>query len=431
MNGVESVLQENVERILRSECFRNAPSSRRLLRYLADHAATGDADRLKEYTIGVDAFGKPEDYDPRQDSTARIQIGRLRKKLFDYYQSEGREEAMVVSLPKGRLRLLCEPSGAVVVEPPVQEDELQELSSAPVPPPGLGRKPKMALIFLAAILCIAGGYVAGRLGAGSSTSGVAPSPWSSDLDQLWSPFVHSARPLVISVGNPLFLQFKNKTIYRDPSIEKWDDLLLSPSFAAVSKALGNPETKQVNYYAAVGEVNAAFLLGQRLGPRQPGISLFRSSQFSWQQMADSNVLFLGPPRFFNERLGSMPVVLEIGESPEGFRILHPQAGEPELYTYRDPPGFFGEDGEARVLVTHAAGPNGNTDVMTFASNSTFGRVGAVDAFTDPVFARMLTAKLQGTDSAIPRYFQVLLRVKYKGGVPTETTYLLHRKLVRR
>ena len=431
MNGVESVLQENVERILRSESFRNAPSSRRLLRYLADHEAAGDADQLKEYTVGVDALGKPADYDPRQDSTARIQIGRLRKKLFEYYQSEGRDDAMVVTLPKGRLRLVCDPSGAAIVEAPVQEDELPELAPDRTTTEAGGRKPKMALIFLAALLCTGSGYLAGRLGPGSSTSGAALSPWSSDLDQLWSPFLHSPKPLVISVGNPLFLQFKNKTIYRDPAIEKWDELLLSPSFGAVSKSLGDPETKQVNYYAAVGEVNAAFLLGQRLGPRQPGISLFRSSQFSWQQMADSNVLFLGPPRFFNERLGSMPVSLEIAESPEGFRIVHPQSGEPELYTYRDPPGFFGEDGEARVLVTHAAGPNGNTDVMTFASNSTFGRVGAVDAFTDPAFARMLAAKLRGADSAIPRYFQVLLRVKYKGGVPTETTYLLHRKLVRR
>ena len=84
-----------------------------------------------------------------------------------------------------------------------------------------------------------------------------------------------------------------------------------------------------------------------------------------------------------------------------------------------------------MSITHAAGPVGSTDVMTFASNSTFGRVGAIDAFTDPAFARTLVARMRGSAGRIPRYFQVLLRVKYKGGVPTETSYLLHREIKRR
>jgi hypothetical protein len=84
-----------------------------------------------------------------------------------------------------------------------------------------------------------------------------------------------------------------------------------------------------------------------------------------------------------------------------------------------------------VLVTHTTGPVGNTDVVTFASNSTFGRAGAIQAFTDPGFAKTLVPKMRGVSRHIPRYFQVLLRVKYKGGVPTETAYLLHRELQRR
>jgi hypothetical protein len=68
--------------------------------------------------------------------------------------------------------------------------------------------------------------------------------------------------------------------------------------------------------------------------------------------------------------------------------------------------------------------------MTFASNSTFGRVGAIDAFTDVGFTKTLAARMRGASGHIPQYFQVLLKVKYKGGVPTETSYLLHRELHR-
>ena len=81
-------------------------------------------------------------------------------------------------------------------------------------------------------------------------------------------------------------------------------------------------------------------------------------------------------------------------------------------------------------MTHTAGPVGNTDVITFASNSTLGR-GAVSAFTDPAFAKLLTARIHNASGRISRYFQVLLEVKYKGGVPTETSFLLSRELRRR
>jgi len=72
-------IQSSVDHVLQSGTFRNSPSSRRLLKFLAEHSLAGDADPLKEYTIGVDAFGKASDYDPRVDSTVRIQIGRLRQ----------------------------------------------------------------------------------------------------------------------------------------------------------------------------------------------------------------------------------------------------------------------------------------------------------------------------------------------------------------
>src|ERR1017187_8736346 len=95
-------MQSSVDRVLQSAAFRNAPSSRRLLKYLAEHSLAGDADQLKEYTVGVDAFGKPEGYDPRQDSTVRIQMGRLRQKLSEYYRDEGKDDTFLVDIPKGR-----------------------------------------------------------------------------------------------------------------------------------------------------------------------------------------------------------------------------------------------------------------------------------------------------------------------------------------
>ena len=165
--------------------------------------------------------------------------------------------------------------------------------------------------------------------------------WSPDLAELWRPFLNTGRPLIIAIGNPLFLHFENKVLYRDLSMEKPEDLWKSPQFGAVNKALGNRESRPVHYYAAVGDVSAAFLLGQRLGPHQPGMSVVRSSQLQWQQLADANVLFLGPPRFFGDKLGSLPVVLEVTEVSDGFQVVHPQTWRAVTFQIPRSPRFLG------------------------------------------------------------------------------------------
>ncbi len=420
-DGERPVLEEALERVLHSRCFRNAPSSRRLLSYLAGHAAIGDPGQLKEYTIGVDAFGKPSGYDPRQDSTVRIQVGRLRKKLFEYYRSEGLNDQWLIVLPKGSFALECverEGSDTASEEP---DDEAAEPE---VEPAARSNPWKGAAIGLAVLLTAVVAFVLLRQGGEQSR-------WSAALTELWEPFLRTDRPLVIAVGNPLFLQFENKILYRDPAIDKWEDLVQSSNLAAVRGAMGNPDSRPAYYYAAIGEVNAAYFLGSRLGSRIPSMSLVRSSQLQWQQMADSNVLYLGPPRFFRERLGNLPLPLEVVEATGAFHNLHPLPGEQEYYPYRDSAAYFAEDGEAYVLITRAAGPSGNSDILAFASNSTFARVGAVDAFTSPAFAESVVAKMREGARTVPRYFQLLLRVKYKGGVPTESSYVLHRHLQKR
>src|ERR1019366_369960 len=116
MMVAEDVSRAQVERILQSETFRSAEVLRHLLRFLADKSIEGEADQLKEYSIGLDALGKPPTYDPRHDAIVRIQVGRLRQKLADYYRTEGKEDPVGIDLPKGHFKLIWEPrpSPAVV-----------------------------------------------------------------------------------------------------------------------------------------------------------------------------------------------------------------------------------------------------------------------------------------------------------------------------
>jgi hypothetical protein len=85
----DALIQNQIERILHSDELRGCEALRRLLRLLADKSVCGQADELKEYIVAIDGLGKPSSYDPRKNSTVRIQVGRLRQKLADYYRTEG------------------------------------------------------------------------------------------------------------------------------------------------------------------------------------------------------------------------------------------------------------------------------------------------------------------------------------------------------
>src|SRR6185369_12389375 len=121
---VES-LQTQVQRILQSKAFRTSEVQRNLLAYLAEKSIAGTSDNLKEYVVGLDVFAKPASYDPRQESTVRMHVARLRQKLAEYYRLEGMEDPILVDLPKGGFRVTFEPRRAaapIASDPDVTPD---------------------------------------------------------------------------------------------------------------------------------------------------------------------------------------------------------------------------------------------------------------------------------------------------------------------
>src|SRR5580704_9314583 len=97
-----------VRRILQSKALRTSEVHRNLLQYLAEKSLSGTADSLKEYTVGLDVFAKPESYDPRQESVVRMHVGRLRQKLAEYYRSEGVDDPIFIDVPKGGFKVTFE-----------------------------------------------------------------------------------------------------------------------------------------------------------------------------------------------------------------------------------------------------------------------------------------------------------------------------------
>jgi predicted ATPase len=74
----------------------------RFLRYVVERTIEGKAEELKEYAIGVEVFARGESFDARTDTIVRVQARRLRSKLKEYYDAQGKTDPIVIELPKGR-----------------------------------------------------------------------------------------------------------------------------------------------------------------------------------------------------------------------------------------------------------------------------------------------------------------------------------------
>jgi Tol biopolymer transport system component len=97
----QTQVAEQLERVLQSEVFRTAARSSKLLRFLVEETVNGRADRLKDYTLGAEALGRGDNFDPRIDPIARVEASRLRSRLELYYATEGASDPLVIALPKG------------------------------------------------------------------------------------------------------------------------------------------------------------------------------------------------------------------------------------------------------------------------------------------------------------------------------------------
>lgn len=96
----------SVERICVSPGFRRSARLQRFLRFLASTQAAAGCGP-KEYEIAREVYDKSEDFNPQTDPIVRVEASRLRLRLAEYYAGPGRDDELVVELPKGSYSLIC------------------------------------------------------------------------------------------------------------------------------------------------------------------------------------------------------------------------------------------------------------------------------------------------------------------------------------
>jgi hypothetical protein len=405
--------REELERVLASESFRHSAGVCKLLRYLGERELSGNDEIVKEFTIGVEAFHKADGYDPQTDPLVRVLASKLRHKLDEYYRVEGAASGVRLELPKGHYRLHFEPRLPAIDTPPPEARRWRHIAYV------LG---SLLAVAVAALL------MAGRPSGFPSREVAASAPdaaWNAALEQLWQPYLHGHRPVLIVFGTPLFTHFSGAFL-RDPKLNQWEDAESSDRMRRAQKAVGSSFAHPSYNFTGIGEAQGIFLVSQLLLGRKQNARLKRSSAVTWDEIASHSVIFLGPPKF-NLHSNELPFEPAFTIERGWVKNLRPAKGEPARYEAVRTPSHSAilED---HALISSFPGLHGQGRIVILACSSTEGTGAAAEYFTGPQYALGLVEKLRGASGKLPEAYQVLIHVKFKEQAPVQITYVTHREL---
>jgi hypothetical protein len=389
-----------IDKLAASHALHASESLCKLLRYLAAHALDHPRVPLKEYQIATEVFGRPADFDPQIDSTIRVQAGRLRTKLAEYYASEGSDDSIVVELPRGTYVLAFHhrtPSHPAPAYQPSTEDlELQRAS----------RDRPVAIITLAvllgaSVLMIIFLLATSKAPDATQASGDAPAP--AALQVFWKPFVSNpAEPWVI---------FSNAAFIGRPE-----------TGMRYFNSARDPRDSIFDHYTGVGEVLAVHDLDQVFSQLRKPIRVKRGSLFSLDDAQNNDLIFVGSPSE-NLTLLEIPGTKEFvfqrlkASSRSGDLAIvnvHPQPGEPKEFLASATSQPFNED---YAVIGFMRGMNPARSVLILAGTTTFGTQGAVEYVCRQSSVQELLLRLSISQANELKPFEAVIHVKVERGVP--------------
>jgi len=398
-----------VEKLLHSDTLRGSESLRRLLQYLATKAQENPDVPLKEYQIATEVFGRPANYDPQIDSAVRVQAGRLRTKLSEYYASEGSHDPVLIELPKGSYAL-----NVHYRTPEISEPQPHSVEPPPAPPE---KKKSFTVPALLSLLAIAVAIIfwqaiSHRALATSVSASAKNTPGS--LQVFWNAFANGPDEPWVIFSNAQFVGRPETGLrYFDPSNK-------------------DPHQQVMDHYTGVGEVLAVHSLDQVFSTLHSGMRLKRGSLFTLDDATNSDLIFLGSPSE-NLTLRDLPTARKFvfRRVPEGPRKgdlavmnLQPAPGEQTVFLASPSNSPLTED---YAVIGRVPGLNPKLQVLILAGTTTFGTEAAAEfvcreSSMDQLLSRLGVSK---SDSVPP--FEALLHVTVKRGVPVQIDLVSVRK----
>lgn len=386
---------EQLERILSGRTFHGSESLRAFLRFVVSQSVEGQEGKLKEYVIATEVFGRGGDFDPRLDSVVRVQAGRLRTKLHEYYSAEGHADEIIIDLPKGHYSPVFALADAARTNghQAAESFALTEAAHAP-----------------------------------DELTSVAP---------VWGELLSLTDPVVVVFSNTIFhgsYETGMKLFNSLNVIESNGDATL------LSQATEDHALPKIDHYTGIGELMGVYFLSDFFARVHHPFRLKRSLLLNWDDAKTENLVVLGSPAenlFLLDLPQQQDFVFRWIKDEQGRHVnaivnTRPQPGEQEMYLakhFGPSPSQISED---YAVISLLRGLSEKNRLLILAGINTYGTQAAAEYTTRPDYVRDLMAHLNTAASDpplhLPAFYQVLLKVKVNGGVPVQISYVTHHAL---
>jgi hypothetical protein len=412
-----------IQRIVCSSPFQKSGRLRDLLQYLAEQTIRGYAHELTEQHVGERLFHKPAGYSPLEDSSVRVHVRQLRLKLHEYFDGVGRDEKLIVEIPRGSYA------------PTFRNAKVAEITTAAtaevvpvVPQPHRAVLPWVLAGFLA-ILCAVLLYRS-QGNVQGAVSSITPPAWP------FSQIFDARHQTVIVVADGNYGMLRILTGQRG-SLDQYVNHEF-PQRAPVAK-MGEAGSSFNDYISnstltSFADVADAVSLIKMAGPLQRQVFVRSAKDLKVRDLDHENFIFIGSPAsnpwvaLFQDKLNFRETEAAVGKSVKSFLNARPLPNEQPRYQGLRWTGMEGED-----YATIALLPNMTHDgsVLILQGLQQEGTEAAGRFLAEPDSRHLLQNALgiQLPDAKNQNvWFEALIRSRTVSGAPNSTTLVSARRI---
>jgi len=415
-----------VQRIVSSPPFQKSTRLRELLEHVTERTIHGHAHELTEQQIGSTLFHKPLGYSSLEDSSVRVHARQLRLKLHEYFDEVGRNEPIILSIPKGSYTPVFKPAAKTSVT-------TTEIASLDAPRISWKRQAILAwgvsgtlAIVCATVLILS---FARNTGIAAASAPNPPWPFSQVFDTRHETLIVVADSnygmFRILTGQPGSLDQYLRRDFLQPA----QDGTLRGADARLNEYLSG---STLTSFADVADV--AILLDMA-GPFQKRVSVKYPRDLGVREMDHQNYIFIGSPASnpwvapYQSKLNFRESEGVVGNSVKAFVNTNPLPGEQARYE-----GLRWTGAEGQDYATIALLPNGTHDgsVLALQGLQQEGTEAAGRFLADAENRRQLKSALgiSPSSESLPEsiWFEALIRSRTVAGAPNSTTLIAVRRI---
>jgi hypothetical protein len=425
-----------MERVAASQILQKSPRLREFLLYVCETTLRNHLEDVREQQVGVHVFNRRPDYNMSEDSIVRVQARELRKRLALYFDTDGKDEPLVISIPKGGYIPVFAPRDSAIHDA-VAGEAYAGLGAEEHPAAAPGSAPAARfgwpLLIAGALVVAIVGWAVGTLfplrqERVPSTAAV-PKDYSF-YEQMLGSMGRDGKDTLIVLSNPKLILYLGRNEVPPSQLEHGALIPVPPGLGqllAPARNLGeDPRAKTyfiitADSYTGIGEATCAYNVGRLMQALNRSVRLTQGRFLNWESARQQHLIVLGNPAINIWTHENIPrpnfVFVE-----NGIRNTAPLPSEAAMYTTT--PDAAGHSLIDYGVISMSLSASGSR-VLVLAGREVAGTHGVGDFFANPEKMRVAYEKLKAVHprSPFPSNWEILIRISVGENIPVLTTFV--------